>query len=98
MAQRKRRPPVNRGISLEAVRAFARARELEAQGARPSGTGQSEYDECRRILRRTLDRPPWKAHPLDVKPEDLDDPEPSPDFDLQGALELRRLLEEAAAP
>jgi hypothetical protein len=89
-----RRPRHVAGIPPEAVRAYRRARELEAQGQTASDGGRSEYAECRRILRRTLDRPPWKCHPLDVGDAAVDDPR-YPDWDAPGALELREQLEAA---
>jgi hypothetical protein len=96
MSRSIRRPRHVAGIPPEAVRAYRRARELEAQGQTASDGGRSEYAEQRRILRRTLDRPPWRCHPLDVGDDAAYDPKHS-DWDAPGALELRKQLE-AAAP
>jgi hypothetical protein len=97
MAQRKRRVPVRRDVTPEALRAFVRAKELEAEGATESDGGRSEYAACRRTLWHLYDRPPWKAHPLDVTEAELDAPPPNPDWDAAGALEIRRALEVAAS-
>jgi hypothetical protein len=86
---------VSRRIPLEAVRLYARARQLETEGVGPPNSPtRTEYSEVRNALRRLLNRPPWTAHPLDV--DDGRDP-PNPQWDATGAAELRRQLEEACA-
>jgi hypothetical protein len=80
-------------LPYDVVRAYRRARQLEAEGMTASDGGQSEYARCRRVIREMLNRPPWKASPLDACPGDV---EPNPEWDLAGALELRKQLDAAA--
>jgi hypothetical protein len=87
-------------IPLEAVRVYARARQLSAEGLGPHGSPKyEEFVECRNAIRRLCNRPPWTAHPFDVTAADVDAPPPfnNPDYDAAGALTIRQQLDAALA-
>jgi hypothetical protein len=99
--RRKRRPSVHR-IPAEAVELYRHVRQLEAAGKGGGAVRYDSWSEEYRDIRhklefRLLGRRPWEYQVLQIDP---DRGRPERDYvgrDWEGAVELRRRLDESAA-